>query len=440
MGRGTRAVCSALTIATALLVLVAGACGGDDPGPSPSASLSPAFSLGEPEPSGSATPDTPLPERPALAAQDTVGSELAAPLWDFGFDVLTRQAAKSGDNVVVSPVSLSAVLAMTLNGARGETEAQMREALRLDELSPQQANQAWADLIAASNETEGAEVRIADSLWLRDGVAFNADFLTANRDYFAADARNLPADLAQAPAEINGWISERTGGRIEDLIDSVPDETVLMLVNTVYAKAGWDLFDASLTRDRPFTLATGASVDVPTMRGAFTATVAAAAKYVAVPAQTDGDLTLWVVVPKGKQTVESVATLLQKQGAEALSANPTAAQVTLELPRFKAEYRSEQLRDDLVAMGMTDAFSAQDADFGGMAKLDALWIDDVLQKAMIDVNEEGVEAAAGSAVAMVGTGMPEKTMTVRADRPFIVVLSGSATQAPLFLAMVRDPR
>jgi serpin B len=316
----------------------------------------------------------------------------------------------------------------------------MEHALRLDALGPQQANQAWADLIAASNETERAEVRIADSLWLRDGVDYVPDFLAANRDYFAADALGLPPDLSQAPAEINGWISERTGGRIEDLISCVSSETALILVNTVYAKVGWDVFDAEKTQARPFTLADGTSVDVPTMQGGLTAQVAETKEYVAVPIETNGELVLWVIVPKGAETPGSAAKLLRRRGPDSLRASGSAARVTLELPRLKVEHRSEKLRDDLEAMGMRDAFSPRDADFSGMADLDALWVDDVLQKAMMDVNEEGVEAAAASAAAMAGTALIEKTMTVRADRPFLAVLAGTTTDAPLFVALVRDPR
>ena len=125
-------------------------------------------------------------------------SRLAAPRWNFGLDLLTRQAAKSGENIVVSPVSLSAALSMTMVGARGDTAMQMRHALRFDSVDADVVGPAWANLIAESNATERAQVRIADSLWLRNGVSYVPAFLSANRDYFAADARSLPGDLAEA--------------------------------------------------------------------------------------------------------------------------------------------------------------------------------------------------------------------------------------------------
>jgi serine protease inhibitor len=329
---------------------------------------------------------------------------------------------------------------MTLNGAGGETAAQMRKALRLESLAPQKADQVWADLIATSNATKRAQLRIADSLWLRDGVTYVPSFLAANRDYFAADAYNLPADVTQAPAQINDWVAARTGDRIKDLVSSVPPETALVLVNTVYAKVGWDHFDKAKTGPKPFTLAGGSTVEVPTMEGSMIAEVAATAEYDAVPVQTHGELTFWVVVPKGSQTPETVAALLRERGVASLSRHTTYAAVDLQVPRFKIEYASQDLNGDLAAMGMPDAFSPEVADFSGMAQVHPLWIGSVLQKAMIDVSEKGVEAAAGSAVMMAGAAPPTKQLTVRADRPFLIVLSGQFTAAPLFMALVRDPR
>jgi len=181
-------------------------------------------------------------------------------------------------------------------------------------------------------------------------------------------------------------------------------------------------------------------VQVPTMHDLTTAEVATTAEYDAVPVQTNGELTFWVVVPKGSQTPESVAALLRDRGAGALARETTHAAVAIALPRFRIEYESRDLNADLSAMGMPDAFSRDTADFSGMADVHPLYIDSVLQKAMIDVNEKGVEAAAGSAVLMAGAAPPTKRLTVRADRPFLVVLAGSYTAAPLFMALVRDPR
>jgi serpin B len=435
--RGRAAAIVVGVLGVGVLALATTGCGSDKTGTGAAPSPSPSHT------SSTKFVNMPMPTKPAKAVvQSYADSRLAEPLWAFGFDLLTRQAAKTGGNVVVSPVSLSAALAMTLNGARGNTAAQMRQALRLESLDPQLANQAWADLIADSNATRRAQVRIADSLWLRNGMPFLPGFTRADSDYFAAETRNLPADLTQAPAAINDWISGKTGGRIKDLISKVPDTTALVLVNTVYAKVGWDCFDKKLTAPGPFTLGNGTTVQAPMMHGSADAEIALTNEYTAVPVQTHGELTFWVIVPKGIQTPEKVAALLSQRGLGSLSQHMTYAIADLTVPRFRIEYTSQTLTDDLKAMGMPMAFSPATADFSGMtdpAKTGPLYIGNVLQKAMIDVSETGVEAAAASAVMMANGMPPSKHIAVTADRPFLFVLAGEYTEAPLFMALVRDP-
>ncbi len=152
--------------------------------------------------------------------------------------------------MVVSPVSLSAALAMAMNS--GATAGQMRAALGLTSLTLERANTAWAGLIAATNAMKPGEARIADSLWLGSGIPFRQSFLATDRDYFAADLRDLPQDLATAPVQINDWVARRTGGRIKDLVSTLDPATALVLVNTVYVKVGWDVFKVADTSPPTF--------------------------------------------------------------------------------------------------------------------------------------------------------------------------------------------
>jgi serpin B len=178
------------------------------------------------------------------------------------------------------------------------------------------------------------------------------------------------------------------------------------------------------------------------MHGSADAEIALTNEYTAVPVQTHGELTFWVIVPKGIQTPEKVAALLSQRGLGSLSQHMTYAIADLTVPRFRIEYTSQTLTDDLKAMGMPMAFSPATADFSGMtdpAKTGPLYIGNVLQKAMIDVSETGVEAAAASAVMMANGMPPSKHIAVTADRPFLFVLAGEYTEAPLFMALVRDP-
>ncbi|MBK8539102.1 MAG: hypothetical protein IPL60_03705 [Ardenticatenia bacterium] len=373
-------------------------------------------------------------EKPDQAAR------LAEPLWTFGLDLLSRQAAKTRGNIVVSPVSLHAVLSMMLDGAGAGTAAEMRRVLGVETLSAEDRRAAWAGLIRRANHTDRAEVRVALSLWTRSGLAPRPEFATAQASAFAADSYPLAEDPTEAAAAINGWIAERTGDRITDLLSTVSPDTMLLLVNTVYAKVGWWHFRADQTESAPFTLADGSTVEVAMMHGRTWGEVTVTEAYDAMPLDTDGRLTLWLVVPKGDASPESLIPVLAWEGRAALSRDPQSADVEVFLPRFHIEHRADGLMDDLGQMGMPAAFIPGQADFGGVSASEPLFISEVLQKAMIEVNERGIEAAAATSVSAEAGGPPERKLSFRADRPFLAVLSQDNCNAPLFVMLVRDPR
>ena len=229
-------------------------------------------------------------------------------------------------------------------------------------------NQGWADLIWLAQSGKRHEVSIADSLWLRDGFPFRPAFLDTNRDYFAAELRPLPSDPATAAKDINAWVEEHTAGRIKDIVtpDSFDAQTILALFNTVHLKVKWDYFDKKDTRPAPFTLASGEQVEVPMMNAAdLEAPVAQTASYDAVALKTDGPVTVWVIVPKGSETAESLLKGLDARQLEALYGEATTATGSLELPRFTTKYTADQLKENLAAMGMPRAFSP---DAGGVPR------------------------------------------------------------------------
>jgi serpin B len=395
------------------------------------------------------TLDEESPAVPALPEQgrtDPLVSEAGAlsdPLASFGFALLAREAAATGENVVVSPASIHAVLSMLLAGAEGETAAELERGLALDGLTGDALGQAWADLITGSQAGEGSKVSIADSLWLRDGVPFVQSFLDYDRDYFAADMRGLPEDPAEAASQINEWVEERTAGRITDLVSpgDFSDATILTLVNTVYLKVKWEHFDPAATEPEPFTLASGEAVDVPMMHAQPEAGYAATDLYDAVALDTDGPVTVWIVVPRGEHTPEAVAEALGDGGYRKLLESARPLEGVLAVPRLSLEYESERLKEHLEALGISRAFSPAEAEFTGVADLaETIYVEDILHKADLDLDEEGVEAAAATGAVVGVTSAPAETFAVRADRPFLVVLAEEASGAPLFTALVRDPR
>jgi serpin B len=394
-------------------------------------------------------PDAPEAQaQPALGRADTesvVAKDLVGPLDAFGLALLRRQAERSREgNVVVSPFSLHAVLSMVLNGAEGATAAEMRAALGLEELTGD-PNQGWADLITLAQAGKEREVRVADSLWLRDGVAFREPFLDTNRDYFAAEMRELPADSDAAAAAINDWVEDHTAGRIKDIVQasSFNDQTILALFNTIHLKVKWEHFEDDGTTDEPFTLTGGEKTDVPMMHAfELEAPAKQTERYDAVALSTKGPVTVWVIVPKKGVDAEELLGELDARQLEALYRDAQVLTGCLALPRFTTTYEAQDLEADLAAMGMPRAFSPSEAEFSRIADVgsERVFISKVVQKTFVEFNEEGVEAAAASGAIMETTGMPLVEFDIRADHPFLFVLTEKATQAPLFMGLIRDPR
>ncbi len=400
------------------------------------------------------TPAAAAPLRPTNghAADVASASLLAGPLDRFGIDLLAHEAsAQSSGNVVVSPLSVDAALSVVLNGAKGRTADEMRRTLGLEGMSTAAADQAWADLLAEVQAGAEPSVQVADSLWLRSGVAFAPTFLAAARQSFAAGTEPLPNDPNAAAGAIDDWVAQRTAGMIRDIVDagdfSGPEPVILTVVNALHAKAAWATpFEAGATGPRPFTLVDGTTVQVPTMSAELSAPVAQTSTYDAVALATKGSLTAWVIVPRAGQAPESLLRGLAASGFAPVYDDAQRQSVILDLPKLQTSFGTTDLTPALKAMGMSAAFSPADADLSGivtpqaLARVGNLSIAWVMHKAVLNLNENGVEAAAATAVGVVGSAAPISQVTIDADHPFLLALTDTRTRAPLFLALIRDPR
>src|SRR5499426_156435 len=198
----------------------------------------------------------------------TMNSNLAAASNAFGFDLfqqLQRQGANK--NVFFSPLSVSLALAMTYNGAAGETKKAMARALKIEGMNHSELNRASAELLKALKSADPKiELDIANSLWARGGMRFNEDFLARNRQYYGAEISTLDFNSPQSVATINRWVSDSTKGKISKIIDRIDPQQVMFLINAVYFKGQWQKrFEKTLTKEQPFHLLGGQQKPVPMM-------------------------------------------------------------------------------------------------------------------------------------------------------------------------------
>lgn len=378
-------------------------------------------------------------------------TKLASSSNTLGFDLYGRVRAAPG-NLAMSPASISAALAMTFGGARGETEAQMKRVLHVDG-SRDAVMSDWGKLSRAlQNPARPLTLRIANRLFGEKTVKFEQPFVDKTQAYFAAPLE--PNDFINAfePARghINAWVEDQTAHRIKDLLPpaSLDKLTRLVLVNAIYFLADWlTPFEKTATYEANFDVSPGVSKKTPMMHGGGTRRFAHADGVKVLELDYNGgDASMVLVLPDAKDGLADVEKALTSAKFEEWRAALRADTVAVALPRFEVSPTpSMSLGEDLKNLGMPDAFDREKADFTGIAnpsdRRERLKIDKVFHKAFVKVDEKGTEAAAATAVVMAKGGGPPpgKALEFTADHPFAFAIVDKATGLVLFLGRVADP-
>jgi serpin B len=374
----------------------------------------------------------------------------------FGADLHRVLASEDPGNMVFSPASVAAALRMALLGARGETAAELARALHLT--GPQAAApglRLLGDVLRESlsqAEAAGREdftFRTPNTMWVQSGLPLQPEFLSGIIDAAAAAVHDADFihEHEKARNEINRVITEQTAGKIRDLIPPgvLDDLTRLVLANAIYLKAAWaNKFPAGATDEMSFHLTPGSggdeTVPVPMMHLTSNLGYVGADGYQAVLLPYAGvRLAMAIMLPDGPLAPLSVR--LTAGGVRGLLGGVQPARVRLSMPRFRvtAQFSLKQALERLGVVRAFDPYGA--ADFTGITTAEPLYISHVLHKAYIDVDENGTEAAAATAVVIKRLAMrPEPPpVTVTVDRPFLFAITDTATGLPLFLGQVANP-
>jgi len=393
------------------------------------------------------------PSFPQVHARPSEREAFAEDNNDFACAMYGELRQRPG-NLFFSPFSIRTALGMTQVGAKGETAAQMREALRTSS-SDEALDVASAEIIQRLNAAGGGkdEIAVANSLWGQDDAPLLPGFRDRIAQHYGGEMNLVDfrraADAARVA--INQWIAQRTRKKIRDLIPSgaLNAETRLVLVNAVYFKGTWMAqFRRAATRDRPFRLEVGSTVQVPFMYQREHIRYAQAADYQAVDlAYQGGDLSMLVLLPDRKGELRDLEETLSAQMLHDCVSRMDIREVKLFLPRFKSTWGTVNMRDQLTTLGMPFAFSPAQADFSGIngyapPSENSLFISDVLHKAFVEVHEEGTEAAAATELRMTLGAAPSRVPPVpifRADHPFLFAIRDRKSGAILFLGRMVDP-
>jgi serpin B len=385
------------------------------------------------------SPDVPPEDRTALVTGNS----------SFALDLYQEVRQKEG-NLFYSPFSISTALAMTYAGAKADTETAMAETLHFtlpqDKLHPAFN---WLDLQlesrgqgASGADGQGFRLNVVNALWGQIGYNFEAPFLDTLAQSYGAGMHivDFAGDPQGSADLVNGWVSDRTEGKIEKLVpaSAITPETVLILTNAIYFNAAWKYpFETANTKDGTFTLSDGSTVTVPMMHNAPEMQYGEGAGYQAVSMPYDGDELSMIFLLPEQGTLADFEASLDAAKLGGIVGGMTTHQVDITMPKFKFEYELG-LKKTLESMGMEVAFQSGVADFTGINSQGKPYIQDVLHKAFIGVNEAGTEAAAATAVIIGDESAPEPA-AIALDRPFLFVIRDDATGSLLFVGRVADP-
>ena len=345
------------------------------------------------------------------------------------------------ENVLISPLSIQLALAMTANGADGNTKAEM-EALLGGEISLEDLNEYLYSYVNNLPSAEKYKLQIANSIWFRDDegrLQVEKDFLQKNADYFGAQAYKAAFDN-QTLKDINNWVKDHTDGMIDSILDQIDEDAVMYLINALVFDAEWQhVYDKSDVYKGKFTNIGGTEKQVDMMHSEETVYLQDENAIGFMKPYSGSKYNFAVLLPnEGVDIYEYIAGLTGESLMEILS-TPQLGMVMATLPKFSYEYELT-MNDVLKELGMPSAFSGDTADFSKMAHSSRgnIYIGDVLHKTFISVDELGTKAGAVTKVQMNDESAPMSEWVVTLNRPFVYMIIDNETNLPVFIGTVMD--
>lgn len=349
-------------------------------------------------------------------------------------------------NLFFSPYSISTALAMTYTGARANTAKEMADVLKFPQLKLEEIASAFGELqkqLQADKKKSGYQLNVANALWGQKDFGFLPEFIGINKKYFGSGLTEVDFEKhEQARQIINTWVEKQTQEKIKELLPPRIFEdglTRLVLTNAIYFKGFWETqFKTENTKPAKFNVTTDKTVDVQMMYqiGQFSYGEDDEMQLLTLPYKGN-ELSMLIILPKKIESFESVEQRVIKNNLPIASVSQQ--EVGVFLPKYKMSCGTIGLRDTLKTLGMKDAFDEDKADFSGMNGKRDLYISNVFHKAFVEVNEEGTEAAAATAVIIKIKSAPKPVPVFRADRPFIFMIRDNVSQSILFIGRVVNP-
>ncbi len=373
---------------------------------------------------------------PGSAAEKPVDDAFKKNAADFAVR-LFQKTRDSEKNSLISPLSVMLALAMTANGAKGETRAQMEQLLggELEAL-----NAYLYSYMHSLPSEQNAKLSLANSIWFRDqGFTAEKAFLQTNADYYGAAAYKSPFDT-QTVKDINHWVKENTDGMIDKVLDTIDPETMMFLINTVLFDAEWkEIYNKDSIYDGIFTALDGTRQTVSMMHST-EGLYLDDGKATGFIKEYASGYSFAALLPKEDVTLAEYVSSLTGEGLLSTLEQAKRTHVVAAMPKFNYQYEI-RMNDALKSLGMTLPFDGEAADFTAMGHADYgnLFIGSVIHKTNITVDARGTKAGAVTAISMKTEMAEPETVSVTLNRPFVYVILDNATNLPIFIGTVTNP-
>jgi len=388
----------------------------------------------------------PTPVKPVVdyTAKD-VDASLVQASNGFGLALVERILSGSPDkNVLLSPISVSAALALVSTGAAGKTAEEMKRTLGLEKKTNDDIGEGYRILVDLLSHPEegGFETNVASSLWLKEGKPFKEEFARRSKDGFGAEIIRADFSSPETLRSMNDWVKAATGGKIDEMLEALNPEAAMYALNAVYFRGAWTKpFNPEHTTDGLFHVSDGTLEQTRMMGkdGFFPYVKEQGYESIKLPYGKNGSAYMAVLLPDPGVSLTELAKKLADD-PKLLTMEYEVHQGRIEIPQVRLEY-SVDLKEAVRQTGMHEAFDPQLADFSAMApEPPNLFISLIKHRTALSLDEKGTEAAAATAVEMLaGAAPPEQPFKMTVDRPFLTAIVDQATGCILFAGAVYDP-
>jgi serine protease inhibitor len=361
---------------------------------------------------------------------------------NFAFNLMKQLINKDKNkNIIISPLSISTILAETQNGANGQTKNEILSAIGLKNIDEKSINEQYYSTLDYYNNLKSSRLKVADSIWVNKTVSLNKDFVDTAKNYYNSEVNSVDFDNPNTVGTINQWVDKSTDGQIKQIIDNIDKYTKAILINSISFKGTWkNEFSPYNTKEEEFTLSSGEKVKIDTMQNTLINSYLKEDNFQAVRLPYYDGLEMDLFLPDKGVNINDFMEKATKENFDKWLKDFSDARVNMKIPKFKLEYTEDKMADVLKNLGVQQVFDANKSNLDGIAK--DTFISSITHKTCISVDEKGTEAAAVTAEIMAGSSAPSeyKNVDFVVDRPFVFAIRDCKTGAIIFIGKIENPK